>query len=120
LLLKVQNDLFSNCHFINENTYLLAWSRRFFHDLMASIEMPPLKSSDSSGGRVSAAGQQRHLTTSLLNGNETSSTPASDKKFSCHHYASKVLQNLSLLRQNTKFCDVEIVARGRVMKVKSS
>jgi hypothetical protein len=87
---------------------------------MASIEMPPLKSSDSSGGRGSAAGQQLHLTTSPLNDNEISSTSASDKKYSCRHYASKVLQNLNLLRQNTRFCDVEIVAGGRVMKVKSN
>lgn len=83
---------------------------------MANIEMPPLKSS----GRVSTPGQQLHLTTSSLNGNEISSTAASDKKYSCRHYASKVLQNLNFLRQNTRFCDVEIVAGGRVMKVKSN
>jgi len=118
--LKGKNNFFSHSNFINENTYLLAWSRRFLHDLMASIEMPPLKSSDSSGGRVSAPGQQLHLTTSLLNDNEISSTSASDKKYSCRHYASKVLQNLNFLRQNTRFCDVEIVAGGRVMKVKFS
>jgi hypothetical protein len=87
---------------------------------MASVEMPPLKSGDSSGGRVSATGQQLHLATPSLNGNEISSTSAVDKKYSCHHYASKVLQNLNFLRQNTRFCDVEIVAGGRVMKVRSS
>jgi actin-binding protein IPP len=83
---------------------------------MASIEMPPLKSRDSSGGRVSAPGQQLHLTTQSLNGNEISSTSSSDKKYSCRHYAAKVLQNLNFLRQNTRFCDVEIVAGGRIMK----
>jgi hypothetical protein len=87
---------------------------------MASIEMPPLKSRDSSGGRVSAPGQQLHLTTQSLNGNEISSTSASDKKYSCRHYAAKVLQNLNFLRQSTRFCDVEIVAGGRIMKVGSS
>jgi hypothetical protein len=87
---------------------------------MASIEMPPLKSRDSSGGRVSASGQQLHLTTPSLHGNEISNTSASDKKYSCRNYASKVLQNLNFLRQNTRFCDVEIVAGGKVMKVRSS
>jgi hypothetical protein len=87
---------------------------------MASIEMPPLKSRDSSGGRVSTPGQQLNLTTPSLNGNEISSTSASEKKYSCRHFAAKVLQNLNFLRQSTRFCDVEIVAGGRIMKVRSS
>lgn len=114
--MKGKNYHIDYYNFINENTLNSAWSRRFLHDLMANIEMPPLKSS----GRVSAPGQQLHLTTTALNGNEISSTSASDKKYSCRHYASKVLQNLNFLRQNTRFCDVEIVAGGRVMKVKSN
>ena len=107
------------CHFLNDN-YLSAWSCHFLHDLMASIEMPPLKSRDSSGGRVLAPGQQLHLTTQSLNGNEISNTSSSDKKYSSRHYAAKVLQNLNFLRQSTRFCDVEIVAGGRIMKVRSS
>ena len=109
----------SLCHFLSDN-YLSAWSCHFLHDLMASIEMPPLKSRDSSGGRVSDPGQQLHLTTQSLNGNEISSTASSDKKYSCRHYAAKVLQNLNFLRQSTRFCDVEIVAGGRIMKVRCS
>jgi len=109
----------SHCHFLNDN-YLSARSCHFLHDLMAGIEMPPLKSRDSSGGRVSAPGQQLHLTTQSLNGNEISSTSSSDKKYSCRHYAAKVLQNMNFLRQSTRFCDVEIVAGGRIMKVRSS
>ena len=109
----------SQCHFLNDNC-LSAWSCHFLHDLMASIEMPPLKSRDSSGGRVSAPGQQLHLTTQSLNGNEISCTSSSDKKYSCRHYAAKVLQNLNFLRQSTRFCDVEIVAGGRIMKVRPS
>ena len=84
---------------------------------MASIEMPPLKSSDSSGGRVSATEQQLNLSGSHVNGNEVTAISTPDKKYSCRHYASKVLQNLNFLRQNSRFCDVEIVAGGRVMKV---
>jgi hypothetical protein len=82
---------------------------------MANIEMPPVKSKDSSRLGVSAPEQQLHLTRPSLNGNETS-----DKKYTCHHYASKVLQNFNFLRQNTIYCDVEIVAGGRVMKVRST
>ena len=118
-VLKGKCCFLSQCHIFNDN-YFSAWSCHFLHDLMASIEMPPLKSRDSSGGRVSAPGQQLHLTTPSLNGNEISSTNASDKKYSCRHYAAKVLQNLNFLRQSTRFCDVEIVAGGRIMKVRSS
>nr|CAD7443081.1 unnamed protein product [Timema bartmani] len=67
--------------------------------------MPPLKNIVTQS--------QTQITVSTQGSGDTNA----EKLYSCHQYASKVIQNLNLLRQNTRFCDVAIVAGGNVMKV---
>nr|CAD7204631.1 unnamed protein product [Timema douglasi] len=75
-----------------------------FDDLMASVGMPPLKKIVTQS--------QTQITMSTQGSADTNA----EKLYSCHQYASKVIQNLNFLRQNTRFCDVAIVAGGNVMK----
>nr|CAD7402247.1 unnamed protein product [Timema cristinae] len=76
-----------------------------FDDLMTSVGMPPLKKIVTQS--------QTQITMSTQGSGDTNA----EKLYSCHQYASKVLRNLNFLRQNTRFCDVAIVAGGNVMKV---
>lgn len=39
------------------------------------------------------------------------------KTYSNRHFPVKVLHNLNILRQNSRFCDVSIVAGGKLLKV---
>nr|CAD7571141.1 unnamed protein product [Timema californicum] len=75
-----------------------------FDDLMASVGMPPLKKIVTQS--------QTQITMSTQGSGDTNA----EKLYSCHQYASKVIRNLNFLRQNTRFCDVAIVAGGNVMK----
>nr|CAD7432720.1 unnamed protein product [Timema monikensis] len=72
---------------------------------MTSVGMPPLKKIVTQS--------QTQITMSTQESGDTNT----EKLYSCHQYASKVLRNLNFLRQNTRFCDVAIVAGGNVMKV---
>lgn len=74
--------------------------------------MPPMRSKSTSG----LSGLQFQRCELILPSN-SKSPDKTDKvyKSSCH--ANNILQNLNLLRQNSKFCDVEIVAGNAVIKV---
>lgn len=92
--------------------------------------MPPLKTYESHHSvhplHTSSAGEQRQLANVNSSNNNNNNTnqlgatvnaaTATDTKgkFFSNQYAQKVLMNLYLLRQNARFCDVEIVAGGRV------
>ncbi|KAK7794828.1 hypothetical protein R5R35_009395 [Gryllus longicercus] len=80
---------------------------------MAGVAMPPLKSSGSTG---QTSGQCQRLVLSSPIKNESPNISSPSKHYTAHHYSNKVLQNLNFLRQNMRFCDVEIVAGGMVMK----
>lgn len=47
---------------------------------------------------------------------KTPSAPA-EQQFSSRQYVTKVLQNLNSMRQSSAFCDVEIVAGDKILKV---
>lgn len=77
--------------------------------------MPPLK--ENSNNNVSATKPASPSPTewyTLSKGKDSSSL---DKVYSNRLFPAKVLQNLNNLRQNSRFCDVSIVAGGNVMKV---
>lgn len=80
---------------------------------MASEVMPPLKSNHV---QDDAADSSCRCQAIILSTSPMKSSSNTDKNYSCLSYASKVLQNLNSLRQNGRFCDVVIVAGGRVMK----
>lgn len=47
-----------------------------------------------------------------------SKEPLDNGKTYCNrHFPVKVLHNLNILRQNSRFCDVSIVAGGKLLKV---
>lgn len=72
--------------------------------------MPPLKSKTMNNRNAGPPQQWYSLTSAKSADNSL------DKIYSNRFYPSKVLQNLNSLRQNSRFCDVEIVAGGKVMK----
>lgn len=93
--------------------------------------MPPLKTYEAhhTGYSLHSAANGQPLSTSGVNNNNANSsninnnqlgaaalgTAADGKgKFFSVHYAQKLLVNMFLLQQNRRFCDVEIVAAGRV------
>lgn len=73
--------------------------------------MPPLKSK-TMNNRNAGPPQQWYSLTSAKNADNSL-----DKTYTNRFYPSKVLQNLNSLRHDNRFCDVEIVAGGKVMKV---
>lgn len=79
---------------------------------LINLMMPPLKNK-SSGDNNSGNNQPKYSLTTITNVEDQSV----DKLYCSKLYPSKVLQNLNTIRQNNKFCDVEIVAGGKVVKV---
>ena len=73
--------------------------------------MPPMRSKTTSG----LSGLQFQRCELIL----PSSAPCdkNDKVFKSSCHANNMLQNLNLFRQDSKFCDVEIVAGNAVIKV---
>lgn len=73
--------------------------------------MPPMRSKSAVGlSRYSC-----HRYEIIMGTNK--SPDKSDKVYRSTVHASTMLQNLNVLRQNSKFCDVEIVAGETVIKV---
>lgn len=72
--------------------------------------MPPLKSLKHIT-EVSNSNDNNHYLVNLTNANDN------NNKYTCCKYAPKVLQNLNNLRRNSRFCDVEIIASGKIIKV---
>lgn len=74
--------------------------------------MPPLKGfKRSSDVETSTNGNNILLPSFATN------LPEVGQQFRSKCYASKVLGNLSELRRNSRFCDIEITAGGKVVKV---
>lgn len=44
--------------------------------------------------------------------------PNDNALYTCDNYPLKVLNNLNSLRQDTRFCDVEIITENRIFKVR--
>lgn len=79
--------------------------------------MPPLKENSNnnvSGPSVKETSASPTQWCTLSKNKDGSSL---DKVYSNRCFPVKVLQNLNILRQNSRFCDVSIVAGGNVMKV---
>ncbi|XP_054272226.1 actin-binding protein IPP-like [Macrosteles quadrilineatus] len=80
--------------------------------------MPPLKenanNNNVSGTSVKSTSPSPAQWYTLSKSKDGSSV---DKVYSNRYFPVKVLQNLNNLRQNSRFCDVSIVAGGNVMKV---
>ncbi|XP_075220268.1 actin-binding protein IPP [Lycorma delicatula] len=74
--------------------------------------MPPLKNETSNDKNSSGTTQQKYSLTTITNTDDQTV----DKLYCSKLHPSKVLQNLNIIRQNNKFCDVEIVAGGKVVK----
>lgn len=75
--------------------------------------MPPLKSSSRHISNVPAtlAHDDNHYVVNLAASNDNKT------QFTCCKYAPKVLNNLNSLRRDSRFCDVDIIAGGTVIKV---
>lgn len=74
------------------------------------IIMPPLKSS-------------KHITdmASMQNNNYMSLSNTNSEKnmsYNCCNYIQKLLNNLNILRLNSRLCDVDIIVEGQIIKVR--
>ncbi|XP_049816910.1 actin-binding protein IPP isoform X2 [Schistocerca nitens] len=77
--------------------------------------MPPLKSSKPNDLTAGSSSQIR-LKVSPFENNASQDMPNTNKYHCSNDYAKKVLLNLNFLRQNSRFCDISIVAGGKVLK----
>ncbi|XP_046992359.1 actin-binding protein IPP isoform X1 [Schistocerca americana] len=77
--------------------------------------MPPLKSSKPND-LTAGSSSQIHLKVSPFENNASQDMPNTNKYHCSNDYAKKVLLNLNFLRQNSRFCDISIVAGGKVLK----
>lgn len=78
--------------------------------------MPPLKGSKrlTDVDTASNNNNNNNTITIPLSGNLQTDN---GQYYTSRYYAPKVLSNLSSLRRNSRFCDIEIIAGGKVVKV---
>lgn len=77
---------------------------------LLDIIMPPLKNSKHIT-EVTNTNDNNHYLVNLTNTNDN------NNKYNNSKYPPKVLKNLNNLRKNSRFCDVEIIAGGEIIKV---
>ncbi|KAG8252251.1 hypothetical protein J6590_062411 [Homalodisca vitripennis] len=79
--------------------------------------MSPMNGNSNNNNSSSAAAKTTSPTPTQWHTLAKSKDSSPDKTYSNRYFPVKVLQNLNILRQNSRFCDVSIVAGGKMMKV---